>query len=103
MSSSGGEYMDYDLNSIKELVYKVYKVENPSDEVVKRFIEMLDTLTERELGVLSLKYGLVVPGNMLDITVAEFFHISESRVRRYDVVAFKKLKHPVRMRYVFGE
>ena len=102
-SSLGGNYMYYDLKSIKELMYEVYKVENPSDEVVNRFIETLNTLSEKEVAVVSLKYGLVVPGNMSDSTVAEFFHISETRVRLYRVRAFKRLKHPVRMKYIFGE
>ncbi len=59
---------------------------------------VLDTLTEREKGVIMLRFGLTdgTPRTLED--VARHFNVTRERVRQIEQKSLKKLKHPSRIR-----
>lgn len=67
--------------------------------IVRDQIEsVLDTLTEREKGVIMLRFGLV-DGNPRTLEdVARHFNVTRERIRQIEQKSLKKLKHPSRIR-----
>ena len=57
---------------------------------------VLDTLEEREAGIVAMRFGVTGgAGNTLD-AVAKAFGLTRDRVRQIEVAAMEKLKHPSR-------
>ncbi len=61
-----------------------------------RIIEVLDTLTEREKGVILLRYGLADGRPYTLEEVAAAFQLTRERVRQIEQTGLRKLKHPSR-------
>ena len=59
---------------------------------------MLDTLTERERRVLSLRFGLVDGYSRTLEEVGKQFKVTRERIRQIEAKALRKLKHPSRSR-----
>lgn len=58
----------------------------------------LATLTQRERGVLELRYGLNGDPPQTLSEVGEVFQLHRERVRQIEAKAIRKLQHPVRLR-----
>jgi RNA polymerase primary sigma factor len=57
--------------------------------------QVLDTLTEREGNILSMRFGLTAKPKTLE-EVGELLEISKERVRQLESKALRKLRHPMR-------
>lgn len=66
--------------------------------VRRRINEILDTLSEREKGVILLRYGLADGRAYTLEEVASAFQVTRERVRQIEQSSLKKLKHPSRSR-----
>ena len=64
----------------------------------RRINEILDTLTDREKGVILLRFGLADGRAYTLEEVANAFHVTRERVRQIEQSSLKKLKHPSRSR-----
>lgn len=64
----------------------------------RRIIEILDTLSEREKGVILLRFGLADGRAYTLEEVAVAFNVTRERVRQIEQSSLKKLKHPSRSR-----
>ena len=75
----------------------------PSEEASCRMMrsqlaEVLETLTERERQVLSLRFGLE-DGEVHTLEeVGDRFHVTRERIRQIEAKALRKLRHPSRSR-----
>lgn len=76
-------------------------VEKKIDQsALKKSIEQaLNTLTDREKQVISLRYGLIDDQIMTLEEVGIKFHVTRERVRQIEAKALRKLKHPSRSKY----
>jgi RNA polymerase primary sigma factor len=66
--------------------------------VRRRINEILDTLTDREKGVILLRFGLADGRAYTLEEVASAFQVTRERVRQIEQSSLKKLKHPSRSR-----
>lgn len=66
--------------------------------VRKRINEILDTLNDREKGVILLRFGLVDGRAYTLEEVATAFQVTRERVRQIEQSSLRKLKHPSRSR-----
>jgi len=77
------------------------KVREPDDEASRRLLrehlrQVLDSLSEREREVLSMRFGLT-DGRIRTLEeVGEAFGVTRERVRQIEVKALRKLRHPTR-------
>jgi len=76
-------------------------VESPADVAMrgvlrKRINDLLDTLDEREKGVIRMRYGFADGTPYTLEQVARTFRVTRERVRQIEKVSLTKLKHPSR-------
>jgi RNA polymerase primary sigma factor len=65
-----------------------------------RIDDVLDTLGEREKGVISMRYGLTDGRAHTLEEVARAFQLTRERIRQIEQSSLKKLKHPSRSRRI---
>ncbi|MCI6857743.1 MAG: RNA polymerase sigma factor RpoD [Eubacterium sp.] len=75
----------------------------PSDEAARtllkeQILEVMDTLSEREQKVLSLRFGLKDGKPHTLEEVGREFHVTRERIRQIEAKALRKLRHPTRSR-----
>src|SRR6202789_1738417 len=81
--------------------------ENPYDMTAysllrEKIIDVLDTLTERERRVLSLRFGLVDGYSRTLEEVGKQFKVTRERIRQIEAKALRKMRHPTRIRQLEG-
>ena len=81
--------------------------ENPYDMTAysllrEKIIDVLDTLTERERRVLSLRFGLVDGCSRTLEEVGKQFKVTRERIRQIEAKALRKMRHPTRIRQLHG-
>ncbi len=64
--------------------------------------ELLDTLTEREARVLTLRFGLEDGRNRTLEEVGKEFDVTRERIRQIEAKALRKLRHPSRAKMLKG-
>ena len=75
----------------------------PADAASQEFLRqqvdtVLDSLSERERGVLRLRFGLVDGRNRTLEEVGREFNVTRERIRQIEAKALRKLRHPSRSR-----
>jgi len=68
----------------------------------EKIIDVLDTLTERERRVLSLRFGLVDGYSRTLEEVGHQFKVTRERIRQIEAKALRKMRHPTRLRKLHG-
>lgn len=81
--------------------------ENPMDMVAfallrEKMVTVLDSLTERERHVLSLRFGLVDGYSRTLEEVGRQFQVTRERIRQIEAKALRKMRHPTRIRQLSG-
>jgi RNA polymerase primary sigma factor len=81
--------------------------ENPYDMTAysllrEKLKDVLDTLTERERRVLTLRFGLVDGYSRTLEEVGKQFNVTRERIRQIEAKALRKMRHPTRMRQLHG-
>ena len=81
--------------------------ENPYDMTAfsllrEKIIDVLDSLTERERRVLSLRFGLVDGYSRTLEEVGRQFKVTRERIRQIEAKALRKMRHPTRIRQLEG-
>ena len=81
--------------------------ENPYDMTAfsllrEKIIDVLDSLTERERRVLSLRFGLVDGYSRTLEEVGTQFKVTRERIRQIEAKALRKMRHPTRIRQLHG-
>ena len=59
---------------------------------------VLNTLTERERNVISLRFGISSERPLSLEAIGKRFNVSRERIRQIEVKALRKLRHPTRIR-----
>ena len=68
----------------------------------EKIIDVLDSLTERERRVLSLRFGLVDGYSRTLEEVGKQFKVTRERIRQIEAKALRKMRHPTRIRQLYG-
>ncbi|OHE86870.1 MAG: RNA polymerase sigma factor RpoD, partial [Verrucomicrobia bacterium RIFCSPLOWO2_12_FULL_64_8] len=68
----------------------------------EKIIDVLDSLTERERRVLSLRFGLVDGYSRTLEEVGKQFKVTRERIRQIEAKALRKMRHPTRIRQLTG-
>jgi RNA polymerase primary sigma factor len=81
--------------------------ENPYDMTAysllrEKIITVLDSLTERERKVLSLRFGLLDGYSRTLEEVGRQFKVTRERIRQIEAKALRKMRHPTRIRKLQG-
>ena len=81
--------------------------ENPYDMTAysllrEKIMDVLDSLTERERRVLSLRFGLVDGYSRTLEEVGRQFNVTCERIRQIEAKALRKMRHPTRIRQLHG-
>jgi RNA polymerase primary sigma factor len=81
--------------------------ENPYDMTAfsllrEKIVDVLDSLTERERRVLSLRFGLVDGYSRTLEEVGKQFKVTRERIRQIEAKALRKMRHPTRIRQLTG-
>jgi len=81
--------------------------ENPSEMTAysllkDRLQDVLQTLTEREQEVLTLRFGLVDGYSRTLEEVGRKFNVTRERIRQIEAKALRKMRHPTRLRKLEG-
>ncbi len=81
--------------------------ENPYDMTAfsllrEKIIDVLDSLTERERRVLTLRFGLVDGYSRTLEEVGKQFKVTRERIRQIEAKALRKMRHPTRIRQLHG-
>ena len=81
--------------------------ENPYDMTAysllrEKIIDVLDSLTERERRVLSLRFGLKDGYSRTLEEVGRQFKVTRERIRQIEAKALRKMRHPTRIRQLHG-
>ncbi|MFM1747019.1 MAG: hypothetical protein RLZZ188_685 [Verrucomicrobiota bacterium] len=81
--------------------------ENPYDMTAysllrEKIVDVLDTLTERERRVLSLRFGLIDGYSRTLEEVGKQFKVTRERIRQIEAKALRKMRHPTRIRQLHG-
>ncbi|MCB1068898.1 MAG: RNA polymerase sigma factor RpoD [Verrucomicrobia bacterium] len=81
--------------------------ENPSEMTAysllkDRLRDVLDTLTEREQEVLTLRFGLADGYSRTLEEVGKKFNVTRERIRQIEAKALRKMRHPTRLRKLEG-
>jgi RNA polymerase primary sigma factor len=94
-----GDHDDLGLGDFVQSKDEETPMESAFKNIVRDQIEsVLDTLTEREKGVIMLRFGLV-DGNPRTLEdVARHFNVTRERIRQIEQKSLKKLKHPSRIK-----
>ena len=96
------ELNDGNRKNITDLFQVIYGDSIPvTDERLVRFIDLAsEELTERELAVLSHRYGLDggKPETLLE--VSEFYGVTRERIRQVEAKAIRKMRGTLRLRSI---
>lgn len=81
--------------------------ENPYDMTAysllrEKIISVLDSLTQRERKVLSLRFGLTDGYSRTLEEVGGLFKVTRERIRQIEAKALRKMRHPTRLRQLHG-
>ena len=81
--------------------------ENPYDMTAysllrEKILDVLDSLTERERNVLSLRFGLKDGYSRTLEEVGKQFQVTRERIRQIEAKALRKMRHPTRIRQLHG-
>lgn len=81
--------------------------ENPYDMTAysllrEKIMDVLDSLTERERRVLSLRFGLTDGYSRTLEEVGKQFKVTRERIRQIEAKALRKMRHPTRLRQLHG-
>ena len=81
--------------------------DNPSDTTAynllkEKFLNVLNTLTDRERNVLSLRFGLNDGYSRTLEEVGKAFNVTRERIRQIEAKALRKMRHPTRLRQFKG-
>jgi len=81
--------------------------ENPYDMTAysllrEKMIVVLDSLTQRERKVLSLRFGLQDGYSRTLEEVGKQFNVTRERIRQIEAKALRKMRHPTRIRQLHG-
>ena len=81
--------------------------ENPYDMTAyallrEKITDVLDSLTERERSVLSLRFGLNDGYSRTLEEVGQKFQVTRERIRQIEAKALRKMRHPTRIRQLHG-
>ena len=68
----------------------------------EKIVDVLDSLTERERRVLSLRFGLVDGYSRTLEEVGKQFKVTRERIRQIEAKALRKMRHPTRIRQLHG-
>lgn len=93
-----GDEEDTDLNEIIADNKIVSSEKNIMMECIKEeFLEILDTLTDREKKVIVLRFGLgeIEEPKTLE-EIGEYLELTSERVRQLEIKAIRKLRQPIR-------
>lgn len=88
--------MDLNIERLKEFFGIVYHREMISGSMVDKFLNMLKDLSEREMAVITTRYGLTDDEPKSLNKVAEIYGVSVDSIRDVEASATKKLRHPTR-------
>ena len=81
--------------------------DDPSDTTAynllkEKFLSVLNTLTDRERNVLSLRFGLSDGYSRTLEEVGKAFNVTRERIRQIEAKALRKMRHPTRLRQFKG-
>jgi RNA polymerase primary sigma factor len=81
--------------------------ENPYDQTAysllrEKIVDVLDSLSEREKKVLSLRFGLIDGYSRTLEEVGRQFQVTRERIRQIEAKALRKMRHPTRIRQLHG-
>jgi RNA polymerase primary sigma factor len=81
--------------------------ENPYDQTAysllkEKIMDVLESLTERERNVLSLRFGLTDGYSRTLEEVGKKFDVTRERIRQIEAKALRKMRHPTRIRQLHG-
>ena len=81
--------------------------ENPYDMTAysllrEKLMDVLDSLTQRERKVLSLRFGLRDGYSRTLEEVGKQFNVTRERIRQIEAKALRKMRHPTRIRQLHG-
>lgn len=81
--------------------------ENPYDMTAysllrEKLMDVLDSLTQRERKVLSLRFGLQDGYSRTLEEVGKQFNVTRERIRQIEAKALRKMRHPTRIRQLHG-
>ena len=81
--------------------------ENPYDQTAysllrEKIVDVLDSLSDREKKVLSLRFGLVDGYSRTLEEVGRQFQVTRERIRQIEAKALRKMRHPTRIRQLHG-
>ena len=68
----------------------------------EKIIDVLDSLTDRERRVLSLRFGLQDGYSRTLEEVGQKFNVTRERIRQIEAKALRKMRHPTRIRQLHG-
>jgi RNA polymerase primary sigma factor len=68
----------------------------------EKIIDVLDSLTDRERKVLSLRFGLIDGYSRTLEEVGKQFKVTRERIRQIEAKALRKMRHPTRIRQLHG-
>ncbi|MEI7800056.1 MAG: RNA polymerase sigma factor RpoD [Opitutaceae bacterium] len=68
----------------------------------EKIMDVLDSLTERERRVLTLRFGLVDGYSRTLEEVGKQFKVTRERIRQIEAKALRKMRHPTRIRQLHG-
>ena len=68
----------------------------------EKITDVLDSLTERERRVLSLRFGLIDGYSRTLEEVGKQFKVTRERIRQIEAKALRKMRHPTRIRQLHG-
>ena len=89
-----GEAVNAGLRNATGIYYKVVDSDDWVNE--EAYMEVLDTLTEREEKVLRLRFGLDDGRARTLEEVGKEFNVTRERIRQIEAKALRKLRHPSR-------
>jgi RNA polymerase primary sigma factor len=81
--------------------------ENPHDMTAASLLRetigrVLDSLTERERRVVSLRFGMTDGTSRTPEEVGQMFQVTRERIRQIEAKALRKMRHPTRSRQLHG-
>jgi len=88
--------MDINRERLKEFFGIVYHREMINDSTIDKFLDVLKDLSEREIAVISYRYGLMDNEPKSLNKVAEYFGVTADSIKNVEATAIKKLRHPTR-------
>ena len=93
-----GEAVNAGLRNATGVYYKVVDSDDWVNE--EAYMEVLDTLTEREEKVLRLRFGLDDGRARTLEEVGKEFNVTRERIRQIEAKALRKLRNPVRSKRI---